>query len=137
MGKWQVLPLLGFVFPYIKIEKERNIAFFNVLCKRTKCSPVLFRSLQKNVVIFAFYSVLCKRILRSVCSLRSFPFCTKERKRTERSFGSYKSSKTWKKNGKERNIPFKERKRTERTERKRTLCPTLEDIAKIEKYKYK
>ena len=125
MGKWQVLPLLGFVFPYIKIEKERNIAFFNVLCKRTKCSPVLFRSLQKNVVIFAFYSVLCKRILRSVCS---FPFCTKERKRTERSFGSYKSSKTWKKNGKERNIPFKERKRMERTERKRTLCPTLTSI---------
>ena len=29
------------------------------------------------------------------------------------------------KNGKERNVPFKEWKRTEHTERKRTRCPTL------------
>ena len=51
------------------LKKERNVlAFF---CKRTECSLVLFRILQKNVAIFAFFSVLCKRTFGS---LRSFPF---------------------------------------------------------------
>ena len=59
-------------------------AFF---CKRTKCSRVLLRSLQKNVAFFAFFSVLCKRTLHSL-----------------RSFGSHKSPKTREKNGKERNV---------------------------------
>ena len=40
----------------------------------------------------------------------------------ERSFRSHKSPKTRKK---ERNVPLKERKRTERTNQKRTRCPTL------------
>ena len=56
-------------------------AFF---CKRTKHSHILLCSLQKNV---AFFCVLCKRMLRSL-----------------RSFGSHKSPKTRKKNGKERCI---------------------------------
>ena len=81
--------------------KEQNVlAFFYVLCKRT------LRSLQMNV---AFFYVLCKRTLRS---LRSFSFFRKERKGTERSFGSHKSPKNRKKNGtfflknrKERNVP--------------------------------
>ena len=86
---------------YINIYKERNVfAFF---CKRTKRSHILLSSLQKNVAFFTFFSVLCKRTLRSL-----------------RSFGSHKLPKTLTKNGKKRNIPFKERKRTERTERKRT-----------------
>ena len=91
-------------------------------CKRTKRSCVLLRSLQENVAFFAFFSILCKRMLRF---LHSFLFFRKERKKTERSFVFHKSPKTRKKNGKERNVPFKERKRTERTERKRTRCPTL------------
>ena len=67
------LTILQNIYIYI-LKKERNIlAFF---CKRTKCSRVLFRSLQKNVAFFAFFSVLCKRTLRS---LRSFPFFAKER----------------------------------------------------------
>ena len=83
-------------------------------CKRMKCSRILLRSLQNNVAFFAFFYVLCKRSshsLRSLCSLRSFPFFRKEWKRTERSFGSHKSPKTckraekngmfFKKNGKE------------------------------------
>ena len=45
----------------------------------------------------AFFYVLCKRTLRS---LRSFLFLRKERKRTHRSFGFHKSSKTQKKNAK-------------------------------------
>ena len=57
--------------------------------------------------------------------MRPFLFLRKERKGTERSFGSQKSPKTRKKNRKERNVPLKERKRTERTEWKRTRCPTL------------
>ena len=101
--RWEIdkfPPLLGSGFPYLKIEKkmkksakECNVVFFYVLCKRTKHSTflrsfpfcakercVLFHSLQKNVV---FFSVLYKR------TLRSFPFFRKERKRTERSFGSH------------------------------------------------
>ena len=54
-------------------------AFF---CKRTKRSCVILR--QNNVAFFAFFYVLCKR--------------------TESSFGSNKSPKTRKKNGKERNV---------------------------------
>ena len=69
---------------------------------------VFLRSLQKNIAFFAFFYIVFKRTLRSL-----------------RSFGSHKSTKTWKKNGKERNVPFKEWKRMERTERKRTRCPTL------------
>ena len=95
-----------YIYLYISIyilKKDWNVlAFF---CTRTKRSRVLFRSLQKN---FAFFSVLCKRMLRSL-----------------RSFGSHKSPKTRIKNGKEQNFPFKERKRTERTEWKRKRCPTL------------
>ena len=48
-----------------------------------------------------------------------------------RSFGSHKSPKIRKKNGKERNVPFKERKRTERTEQKRTRCPTLQRTSSV------
>ena len=104
--------------------KERNVlAFFYVLCKRTLRSLhsftffakvhcvlcILLCSLQKNVAFFAFFYVLCKRRLHS---LRSFTFLRKERKRTHRSFGSHKSPKTRKKNVKEWNVLFKERKRT-------------------------
>ena len=70
-------------------------AFF---CKRTKCACVLLHSLQKNVAFFAFFYVLWKRLLRSLHSLHSFLFFRKERKRTQHSFGSHKSPKTWKKN---------------------------------------
>ena len=83
------------------MKKEWNIlAFF---CKRTKRSHVLLPSLQKSVLFFAFFSVLCKRTLRSL-----------------RSFGSHKSPKTQKKNGKERNVPFKERTRKEKNGMYRT-----------------
>ena len=96
-----------YIYLYISIyilKKEHNVlAFF---CKRTKRSRIFLHSLQK---IVAFFSVLCKRMF---CSLRSFPFFRKERKRTERSFGSHKSPKTREKNGtfffkngKERNVP--------------------------------
>ena len=57
--------------------------------------------------------------------LSSFLLFRKERKRTIHSFGSHKSPKTRKKNGQKQSVLFKERKRTERTERKRTRCPTL------------
>ena len=69
---------------------------------------VLFRSFKKNVPFFAFFSVLLKRTERSL-----------------RSFGFHKSPKTREKNGKERNILFFEWKRSERSEWKRTRCPTL------------
>ena len=62
--------------------------------------------LQKNETFsrsFTFFAkercVLCKRMLRS------FPFFRKGLKRTEHSFGSTKSPKTRKKDGKERNVP--------------------------------
>ena len=50
-------------------KRTQRSAFF---CKRTKCSRVLLRSLQKNVAFFAFFYNLCKR------TLRSFPFFRKE-----------------------------------------------------------
>ena len=53
----------------------------------------------------------------------------------ERSFGSHKSPKTRKKNGKERNVPFKERKRTERTQRKRTRHSSMCKMYAVEKFK--
>ena len=53
--------------------------------------------LQKNVAFFEFFYILYKRML---CSLRSFTFLRKERKRTHSSFGSHKSLKTRKKNAK-------------------------------------
>ena len=66
--RWEIdkfSPLLGFCFPYLKIEKkmnksakEHNFAFLYVLCKRMKRSAVLFRSVQKNVAFFEFFSVL-------------------------------------------------------------------------------
>ena len=95
------------------------IYFYIYLEKRTERSPVLFAK-ERNIL--AFFSVLLKRTEHS---LHSFPFFRKERKRTERSFGFHKSPKTREKNGKERNVLFFERKRTERSERKRTECPTL------------
>ena len=58
---------------------QKNETFSRSFCKRTKRSPVLFRSLQKNGTFFPFFSVLCKRTLRS---FHSFPFFRKERKRT-------------------------------------------------------
>ena len=91
---------------YIYWRKKRNILTF--FCKRTKRSHILLHSLQKNVAFFAFFSILCRRTLHSL-----------------RSFGSHKSLKPRKKNGKEPNIPFKERKRMERTEQRRMQCPTL------------
>ena len=94
------------------MKKELKVlAFF---CKRTKRSCVLFRSMQKNVAFFAFFSVLC---IRTLHSLRSFLWNVL--------LGLISHQKLEKKNGKEQNIPFKERKRTECTERKRTQCPTL------------
>ena len=57
-----------YIYLYIYIEKRRERSAF--FCKRTKCSCVLLRSLQKNVAFFAFFYVLCKRMLRS---LHSFP----------------------------------------------------------------
>ena len=105
-----------YIYTYI-LKKERNVLTF--FWKRTKYSHVLLRSLQKNGAFFAFFSVLCKR------TLHSFLFFRKERKRTECSFGSHKSPKTRKKNRKQRNIPFKERKRMEHTKLKRMRCPTL------------
>ena len=72
-----------YIYLYIFIEKRmERFAFF---CKRTKHSRVLLHSLQKEVAFFAFFYVLCKRMLHSL-----------------RSFGSHKSPKTQKKNGKER-----------------------------------
>ena len=92
-------------------------AFF---CKRTKRSRVLLRSLQKNVAFFGFFSVLCKS------SLRSFPFFRKDRKRTEHSFGSHKSPKAQKKNGKGRNVPLKKEKNgTYRTEKNVVTNPAF------------
>ena len=86
--------------------KERNVlAFFSVLCKIMLDSLHSFRSLQKNVGFFAFFSVLSKRMLHSLCS---FPFFGKERNVL---LGLISRQKV-EKNGKERNVPFKERKRT-------------------------
>ena len=47
----------------------------SVLFKRTHHSWALFHSLLKNAAFFAFFSILYKRMK---CSLRSFPFFTKE-----------------------------------------------------------
>ena len=78
----------------------RSFTFFAkercVLC-------VLLHSLLKNVAFFAFFYVLKKRL--------------------HRSFGSHKSPKTLKKYIKERKRTQKNAK--ERSEGKRTLCPTL------------
>ena len=75
------------------MKKEWNVlAFFR---KRTKRSPILLRSLQKNVAFFA--KELC--VLLGLLSRQKLK---KERKRTERSC-----------------------QRTECTEQKRTQCPTL------------
>ena len=106
------------MYLYIYIEKRT----FCVFCKRTKNSRVLLRSSQKKVAFFAFFYVLCKRLLHS---LHSSPFLRKERKRTHRSFGFYKSPKTQKKEWKRMLRSLKERKRMGRSERKRTRCPTL------------
>ena len=95
-----------------------SFVFFYKECKRTQRTPhsliknvkepgLGIRSFQKNVPFFAFFSVLLKRTERSL-----------------RSFGFHKSPKTREKNGKERNVLFLEWKRTERSERKRTECPT-------------
>ena len=79
------------------LKKERNVlAFF---WKRTKRSCVLFRSLQKNVALFAFFSVLCKRMLRS---LRYFLFFRKEHNIL---LVLISRQKTREKNGKERKVP--------------------------------
>ena len=74
-----------YTYIYIYIEKRTEHSAF-------------FAKEQKVLVLFY---VLCKR---KELSLRSFPFFWKERKRTERSFGSHKSPKTQKKNEKERNV---------------------------------
>ena len=83
---------------------ERNVlTFFYVLCQR------MLRSLQKNLVFFAFFYGLCKRMLHSLRSFTFFAkehcvlcalFCSLEKNRKERSFGSHKSPKTQKNNGK-------------------------------------
>ena len=46
-------------------------AFFCVLCKRTNYSPVLLRSLKKNVMFFAFFYVLKKRMQKNALGLIS------------------------------------------------------------------
>ena len=59
---------------------------------------------------------------------RSFPFFGKEQERMFRSFGSHRSPKTQKKNGKERERTertLKEQERMKRSVRERTWCPTL------------
>ena len=85
---------------------ERS-AFF---CKRTKRSRVLLGSLQKSVAFFAFFYVLCKRRLRSLQkNVAFFAFFSVLWNRKVSSFGSHKSPKIRKKNGKERNVLLKER----------------------------
>ena len=99
------------------LGKVRSRVGHPFISKECSALCVLFRSFKKNGTFFAFFSVLLKRTERS---LRSFPLF-----RTERSFRFHKLPKTREKNGKERNVIFFERKRTKRSERKRTRCPTL------------
>ena len=76
---------------YVYWKKERGLGMRSFQKSARFC--IL---LQKNV---AFFYAFCKRTL---CSLRSFTFLRKERKRTHCSFGSHKSPKTRKKPAKER-----------------------------------
>ena len=81
-----------YMYLYIYKNKQNNVLrLFAFFCKRMKRSHVFLLSLQKNATSSAFFYVLCKRTL---CSLRSFMFLRKERKRMLRSFGSHKSPKT-------------------------------------------
>ena len=78
------------------------------LCERTKLSCVLLRSLQKNVGFFGSFTFFAKE--------RCVLFLSLEKNRKE---GNVLLGLRWRQKLK------KERKRTERTERKRTQCPTL------------
>ena len=85
------------IYIYIYIEKRMELSAF--FCKRTKRSPVLLRSLQKNGTFFTFFSVLLKRTGKNIPLF----------------WVSYISRQKLK----------KERERTERSERERLRCPTL------------
>ena len=90
-----------YIYLYISIEKRTQCSAF--FCKRTKCSRFLLRSLQKNVAFFVFTIFAKERNM--LLGFISRQKLEKERKRMLRS--------------------LKERKKTERSEWKRTLCPTL------------
>ena len=118
------------------MKKERNV----------------LRSFAKERNVLAFFYVLCKRMLRSLRSLRSFTFFAKEccilcvllcslqknvaffaffyvlKIRTQKNASTFWVSyvaKNSKKECKRMLHALKERKRTMRSERKRTQCPTL------------
>ena len=73
---------------------------------------ILFRSFSKEQNVLAFFYVLCKRTKRSLHSFTFFVFFYVLKKRMHRSFGPHKSPKTRKNNVKEHCIP--ERKRSQR-----------------------
>ena len=93
-----------YILAFFCVLYKKNAAFlvfFYILYKRTLHSftffikehgimCVLLHSLWKNMEFFAFFYILYKR---TQCSLRSFTFFIKERKRTLRSFWFYKSYK--------------------------------------------
>ena len=109
------------MFSY-KVKKELNVLFsIYIYIYILKKEHNILRSFAKERNVFTFFYVLCKRTLRSWRSWRSFTFIAKECCVLSVLLG-FISRQNLKKRT-EKNVAFF--KRTERSERKRTQCPTL------------
>ena len=128
-----------FAFFYVLYKRTlQSLHSFAFFIKERTFSYVLLHSFQKNAHSLAFFCVLCKwtlRSLRSLHSLHSYAFFANERcilcvlkKRMQKNALFFWGLISCQKLEKERKITLcslKERKRTMRSECKRTRCLTL------------
>ena len=109
---------------------QKNVSFshsFPFFSKDCFVLCVYFCSLQKNVSFSAFISVLCKERFVLCVHFRSL----EKNVKNALFFWVWQVAKNTKKKCKRTFCSFKERKRTMRSERKRTRCPTLVKLHRL------